>query len=112
MPRRCPVITKSIPEVNLTAPGLPRAVPAADQELEKNQRPHSAGDTGQSPVVSDGGIHVYAHHRSKQTIRAVHSSSEEVGEALRCHSSTRVALGHLQLMLLNPAMQASGWSFS
>ncbi|XP_049647753.1 WD repeat-containing protein 90 isoform X1 [Accipiter gentilis] len=77
MPRRCPVITKSIPEVNLTAPGLPRAMPAADQELEKNQGPHSAGDTGQSPVVSDGGIHVYAHHRSKQTIQAVHTSSEE-----------------------------------
>ncbi|XP_076207547.1 WD repeat-containing protein 90 isoform X3 [Aptenodytes patagonicus] len=77
MPCRCPVITKSIPEVHLTTPGPPRAVPAADQELEKNQRPHSAGDAGQSPSVSDGGIHVYAHQRSERTIRATRSSSEE-----------------------------------
>ncbi|XP_074014459.1 WD repeat-containing protein 90 [Numenius arquata] len=70
MPRRCPVITKSIPEVHLMAPG-------GDQELKKNQRPHSAGDAGPSPAVSDGGIHVYAHQRSERTPRAVHSGSEE-----------------------------------
>lgn len=92
MPRQCPVITKSIPEVHLMAPGPPRAGPAVEQELEKNQRPHSMGDTGQSPAVSDGGIHVYAHQRSERTVQAMHASSEEVGEALRSHSSPRAAL--------------------
>ncbi|XP_074742639.1 WD repeat-containing protein 90 isoform X2 [Strix uralensis] len=77
MPRRRPLIAKTIPEVHLTAPGPPRVVPAGDQELEKNQRPHSAGDTGQSLAISDGGIHVYAHQRSKQTTRGVHAGSEE-----------------------------------
>ncbi|XP_075624119.1 WD repeat-containing protein 90 isoform X1 [Balearica regulorum gibbericeps] len=77
MPRRCPVMTKNIPEVHLTAPGPPRAVPAADQELEKNQRPRSTGDAGRSLAVGDGSIHVYAHRRSEQTIRAIHSGSEE-----------------------------------
>ena len=91
-------------------------MPAGDEELEKNQRPHSAGDAGQSPAVSDGGIHVYAHQRSKRTIRAVHTSSEEVGEALRGPSSPGVPLGRLRLMLVSPAeaaegTQASGWSF-
>ncbi|XP_064886977.1 WD repeat-containing protein 90 isoform X1 [Columba livia] len=77
MPRRCPVITKSIPEVHLMAPGPPRAGPAVEQELEKNQRPHSMGDTGQSPAVSDGGIHVYAHQQSERTVQAMHASSKE-----------------------------------
>ncbi|XP_074454129.1 WD repeat-containing protein 90 isoform X1 [Larus michahellis] len=77
MPRRRPVITRSIPEVHLTAPGSPAAVPAGDQELEKTQRPHSAGDIGQSAAVGDGGIHVYAHQRSERTIRATHTGSEE-----------------------------------
>lgn len=74
------------------APGPPRAGPAVEQELEKNQRPHSMGDTGQSPAVSDGGIHVYAHQRSERTVQAMRASSEEVGEALRSHSSPRAAL--------------------
>ncbi|KAM6299212.1 WD repeat-containing protein 90 [Aegotheles albertisi] len=77
MPRRCRVVTKRVPEVHLAAPGPLRAVPAADQELEKNQSPHSAGDMGQPPAASDGDIHVYAHRRSKGTTRAVHSGSEE-----------------------------------
>ncbi|KFZ61612.1 WD repeat-containing protein 90, partial [Podiceps cristatus] len=61
MPRQCPVVTKTIPEVHPTAPGPLRAVLAGDQELQKNQRPHSSGDAGQSPAACDGGIHVYAH---------------------------------------------------
>ncbi|KFR16439.1 WD repeat-containing protein 90, partial [Opisthocomus hoazin] len=79
MPHRRPVTAKSIPEVHLTAPGTPRAVPAADKELERNQRPRSAGDAGQSRslAVGDGGIHVYAHQMSERTIRAVHAGSEE-----------------------------------
>ncbi|KFQ12750.1 WD repeat-containing protein 90, partial [Leptosomus discolor] len=77
MPRRCPVITKNIPEVLLTAPGPPRAVPAGVQELEQNQRLQSVGVMGQSPAVRDGGIHVYAHQRSKRTSRALHTGSEE-----------------------------------
>ncbi|KAM6077548.1 WD repeat-containing protein 90 isoform 2-T2 [Theristicus caerulescens] len=77
VPRRCPVIPKSIPEVHLTAPGPPRAVPAGDQELEESQGPHSAGDAGQSPSVSDGGIHVYAYQRSERASRAVRTGSEE-----------------------------------
>lgn len=92
-------------------------MPAVDQELEKNQRPHSAGDAGQSPSVSDGGIHVYAHQRSERTIRATRSGSEEVGEVLRSGSSPKVALGRLWLMFVNPAeaaegTRAPGWSFS
>ncbi|KGL85799.1 WD repeat-containing protein 90, partial [Charadrius vociferus] len=78
MPRRCPAIAKSIPEVHLTAPAPPRAVPAGDQELERSQRPHSAGDAGRSPAVRDGGIHVYAHQRTERTIRAIHPGSEEM----------------------------------
>jgi len=99
MPHRRPVTAKSIPEVHLTAPGTPRAVPAADKELERNQRPRSAGDAGQSRslAVGDGGIHVYAHQMSERTIRAVHAGSEEVGEALRSRSSPRVALGRVGL---------------
>ncbi|KFQ93266.1 WD repeat-containing protein 90, partial [Nipponia nippon] len=77
VPHRCPVITKSIPEVHLTAPGPPRAMPAGDQELGKNQGPRSVGDAGQSPSVADGGIHVYAYQRSERTIRAVRTGSEE-----------------------------------
>lgn len=99
MPHRCPVVPKSIPEVHLTASRHPRAVPAGDQELEQTQKSHHVGDTSQSPTVSDGGIHVYAHQRSKQATRAVHTGSEEVGEALRSHSSPRVALGCFPLML-------------
>ncbi|XP_009875977.1 PREDICTED: WD repeat-containing protein 90, partial [Apaloderma vittatum] len=74
VPRRRPVITKSIPEVHLTASGPPRATPAADQELEKNLRPCSAG---QLSAVSGGSIHVYSHQRSNQTVQAVRASSEE-----------------------------------
>ncbi|XP_069726130.1 WD repeat-containing protein 90 [Phaenicophaeus curvirostris] len=77
MPHRSPVVTKSIPEVHLAAPWPPRAVPAADQELEKNQRLNGVGDAGKSPAVTDDGIHVYAHQRSERTIQAVHTSSEE-----------------------------------
>ncbi|KAM9015938.1 WD repeat-containing protein 90 isoform 1-T1 [Ara ararauna] len=77
MPHHCPVIPKSIPEVHLTASRPPRAVPAGDQELEQNQKSHNVGDTGQSPTVSNSGIHVYAHHRSKRATRAVHAGSEE-----------------------------------
>lgn len=83
MLRRCPVITKSIPEVRLTVPGPPSAKSAADQEPEKNQRPPSAGNMGQSLAASDGGIHVYAHQRSERTIRATRSSLEKVGDTLR-----------------------------
>ncbi|XP_010121618.1 PREDICTED: LOW QUALITY PROTEIN: WD repeat-containing protein 90, partial [Chlamydotis macqueenii] len=70
-------IQKSCPSPVAGAPGPLRAEPAADQELERNQRPHSVGDTGQSPAVGDGGIHVYAHRRSKQTTRAIHRVLEE-----------------------------------
>ncbi|XP_064318212.1 WD repeat-containing protein 90 isoform X4 [Phalacrocorax carbo] len=77
MPHRCPVMTKSIPEVHLAAPGPLRAVPAGDKELEKDKRPHSVGDAGQSPAVSDGGIHVYAYQRSEQSIRAIRTGSQE-----------------------------------
>ncbi|XP_010019599.1 PREDICTED: WD repeat-containing protein 90, partial [Nestor notabilis] len=77
MPHRCPVIPKSIPEVHLTASRPLRAVPAGAQELEQNQKSHSVGDTGQSPTVSDGGIHVYAYRRSKRATRAVHAGSEQ-----------------------------------
>ncbi|KAM6114117.1 WD repeat-containing protein 90 [Pterocles gutturalis] len=74
VPRRCPVMTKSIPEVHLTVPAPSRAVP--DQE-PKNQRPQSAGDAGQSLAVRDGSIHVYAHQRSERPVRATHSGSKE-----------------------------------
>ncbi|KAM6320084.1 WD repeat-containing protein 90 [Podargus strigoides] len=77
MPHRCPLITKSIPEVHWTAPGTLKVVPAVDQELEKNRRPHSAGDKGQSLAVSDGGVHVHTHQRRERTIRAAHAGSEE-----------------------------------
>ncbi|XP_055662481.1 WD repeat-containing protein 90 isoform X3 [Falco peregrinus] len=77
MPRRCRVITKSIPEVHLTAPGPWGAMPAGNQELEKDQRLPSVGDIGQSPAVSDGAIHVYAHQKSKQASRTVRVGSEE-----------------------------------
>ncbi|KAM6407489.1 WD repeat-containing protein 90 [Rhynochetos jubatus] len=77
MLRRRPVITKNIPEVHLTAPGPARAVPAADQELERNQRLRSVRDTGRSLALGDGSIHVYAHQRSNRTIRAVRTGSEE-----------------------------------
>ncbi|XP_074962061.1 WD repeat-containing protein 90 isoform X4 [Phalacrocorax aristotelis] len=77
MPHRCPVMTESIPEVHLAAPGPLRAVPAGDKELEKDKRPHSVGDAGQSPAVSDGGIHVYAYQRSEQSIRGIRTGSQE-----------------------------------
>ncbi|XP_064528587.1 WD repeat-containing protein 90 isoform X6 [Pseudopipra pipra] len=70
VPRRSPVITKSIPEVHLTAP---RAVPAGHLVPEENQRLHSVGDTGQPPSA----IHVYAHQRGGQTTPAVPAGSEE-----------------------------------
>ncbi|XP_027510694.1 WD repeat-containing protein 90 [Corapipo altera] len=70
VPRRSPVITKSIPEVHLTAP---RAVPAGHLVPEENQRLHSVGDTGQPPSA----IHVYAHQRGGRTTRAVPAGSEE-----------------------------------
>ncbi|XP_077642916.1 WD repeat-containing protein 90 isoform X4 [Lonchura striata] len=71
VPHRCPVITKSIPEVHLAVPGPLGAVPAGDPVLEEKQRLRSAGDTGQPLTLSDGGIHVYAHRRRGQTTRAV-----------------------------------------
>ncbi|KAM7038912.1 WD repeat-containing protein 90 isoform 2-T2 [Acridotheres tristis] len=76
VPHRCPVVTKSIPEVHLAVPGPPRAVPAGDPMLDEKQRLHSAGDTGQPVPLSDGGIHVYAHQRGRQTTRPVPGSEE------------------------------------
>ncbi|XP_032560024.1 WD repeat-containing protein 90 isoform X1 [Chiroxiphia lanceolata] len=70
VPRRSPVITKSIPEVHLTAP---RAVPAGHLVPEENQRLHSVGDTGQPPSA----IHVCAHQRGGRNTPAVPASSEE-----------------------------------
>lgn len=94
VPHRCPVVTKSIPEVHLAVPGPPRAVPAGDPMLEEKQKLHGAGDTGQPLPLSDGGIHVYAHQRGRQTARPV-PASEEVCEVLEGH---KVALGCLFLM--------------
>ncbi|KAM7007238.1 LOW QUALITY PROTEIN: WD repeat-containing protein 90 [Passerculus sandwichensis] len=74
VPRRCPVVTKSIPEVHLAVPGPGGAVPAADPVLE--EKLHSAGDTRQPLPLSAGGIHVYAHQRRGQTARAVPGSQE------------------------------------
>lgn len=109
MLHRCPVITKSIREVRLAVPGPPSAESAADQEPEKNQRPtYCAGNTGQSLAAGNGGIHVYAHQRSKQAIRATRSSLEEVGDTLRSHSSLRVPLGCFRLMPVSPAEAAEG----
>ncbi|XP_053813526.1 WD repeat-containing protein 90 isoform X4 [Vidua chalybeata] len=76
VPHRCPVITKSIPEVHLAVPGPLGAVPAGDPMLEEKQRLHSAGDTRQPLPLSDGGIHVYAHRRRGHTTRAVPGSEE------------------------------------
>ncbi|XP_056359041.1 WD repeat-containing protein 90 isoform X2 [Oenanthe melanoleuca] len=75
VPHRCPVITKSIPEVHLAVPGPVRAVPAGGP-MEEKQRLHSAGDTGQPLPLSDGGIHVCAHQRGRQAPRPVPGSEE------------------------------------
>ncbi|XP_041262484.1 WD repeat-containing protein 90 isoform X5 [Onychostruthus taczanowskii] len=76
VPRRCPAITKSIPEVHLAVPGPLGAVPAGDPVLEEKKKLHSAGDTRQPLPLSDGGIHVYAHQRRGRTTRAVPGSEE------------------------------------
>lgn len=54
---------------------------AGDQEAEENGRLHGVGDSGQSPAVSDGGVHVYAHRRSERAVRTARAGSEEVGFA-------------------------------
>ncbi|XP_064376546.1 WD repeat-containing protein 90 isoform X2 [Dromaius novaehollandiae] len=78
MPRRCPLITKSIPEVHLTTPGPLETMHAGEQEVNKKGRLQGAGDSaGQSPAVTDGGIHVYAHKKSERTIHAVNTSLEK-----------------------------------
>ncbi|KAF2982022.1 hypothetical protein EK904_014090, partial [Melospiza melodia maxima] len=86
VPRRCPVVTKSIPEVHLAVPGPGGAVPAADPVLE--EKLHSAGDTRQPLPLSAGGIHVYAHQRRGQTARAV-PGSQEVCEVLEGRKGER-----------------------
>ncbi|KAM9372410.1 WD repeat-containing protein 90 [Phaethornis superciliosus] len=68
-PRRCPVIPKSIPKAQLTAPGPCGDMSAAGQKPEKNQRPHSAGDVGLPAAASEGGMQVYSHQGSKRTIQ-------------------------------------------
>ncbi|XP_061849594.1 WD repeat-containing protein 90 isoform X2 [Colius striatus] len=76
VPRRCPVVMRHIPEVQLPAPGPLRAVAAAGQE--KEQRPPSVADVAQAAAVADGdgGIHVYAAPRSRRCPQTVPSASQ------------------------------------
>ncbi|XP_051487835.1 WD repeat-containing protein 90 isoform X1 [Apus apus] len=76
-PRRRPGLPKRIPELQLTAPGSPRALSAGDQEPEENQRAQSAGAMGQPRAGGAGGIHVYAQRRSRPSVRAHQRDSEE-----------------------------------
>ncbi|POI33813.1 hypothetical protein CIB84_002434, partial [Bambusicola thoracicus] len=73
MPHRCPAAAGSIPEVHLAAP---EALRVGDQEAEDGML-RGMGDSMRSLAVSDGGVHVYVHQRSKQAARATHASSEE-----------------------------------
>lgn len=99
MPHRCPAAAGSIPEVHLAAP---EALRVGDQEAEDGTL-RGMGDSMRSLAVSDGGIHVYAHQRSKQAAHATHSGSEEVSEQAE-DTAAPFPIGVVVVLLIVPPL--------